>query len=225
MAANIDTYVVVRVPLRRYEGYVGLKRLQVEVGEVRRKEDNMARIPIATRESVPENQRAAFDQMAQRTGSVPQHGPGSVMIHVPEAGRLAGQLSNYLRNESSLPQKVQELAMLVTARELDCQHIWNSHAASGRRAGLSDALVDALRDKRDLPNPAPDEAAVVNYGREFFRTHHVSRGSFQAAQEQFGVQGLVELTILMGYYSLLAFNVNAFDTDLVPQRTEQILPV
>ena len=73
--------------------------------------------------------------------------------------------------------------------------------------------------------PAPDEAAVVNYGREFFRTHHVSRGSFQAAQEQFGVQGLVELTILMGYYGLLAFNVNAFDTDLVPQRTEQILPV
>ena len=147
------------------------------------------------------------------------------MIHVPEASLRATALNQYLRNESSLPLKILELAMLVTAREMDCQHIWNSHAAAGRRAGLSDALVDALRDKRDLPNPAPDAAAVVNYGREFFRTHHVSRGSFQAAQEQFGVQGLVELTILMGYYSLLAFNVNAFDTDLVPQRTEQILPV
>ena len=53
----------------------------------------MARIPIATRESVPENQRDAFDQMVQRTGSVPRNGPGSVMIHVPEAQRLAGQLS------------------------------------------------------------------------------------------------------------------------------------
>ena len=185
----------------------------------------MARIPIATRDSVPENQRDAFDQMVGRTGSVPRNGPGSVMIHVPEAQRLAGQLSNYLRNESTLPQKVQELAMLVTARELDSQHIWNSHAGSGRRAGLSDALVDALRDKRELPNPSPEEAAVVNYGQEFFRTHHVSRGSFQAAQEQFGVQGLVELTLLMGYYGLLAFNTNAFDTDLVPERTEQILPV
>ncbi len=148
----------------------------------------MARIPSATRESVPENQRAAFDEMVQRTGTVPRNGPGCVMIHVPEAQRLAGQLSNYLRNESSLSQKIQELAMLVTARELDSQHIWNSHAGSGRRAGLSDALVDALRDKRDLPNPAPDEAAVVSYGQEFFRTHHVSRGSFQAAQEQFGTQ-------------------------------------
>ena len=71
----------------------------------------------------------------------------------------------------------------------------------------------------------PACASVVNYGREFFRTHHVSRGSFQAAQEQFGVQGLVELTILMGYYGLLAFNCNAFDTDLVPERAELILPV
>ena len=185
----------------------------------------MARIPIATRESVPENQRAAFDEVVGRTGSVPRHGPGSVMVHVPEAGRLANQLSNYLRSESSLPLKVQELAMLVTARELDCQHIWNAHAGSGRRAGLNDALVDALRDKRDLPSVAPDEAAVVNYGQEFFRTHHVSRGAFQAAQEQLGVQGLVELTILMGYYGLLAFNCNAFDTDLLPERTEPLLAV
>ena len=185
----------------------------------------MARLPIATRESVPENQQAAFDEMVQRTGSVPRHGPGSVMVHVPEAGQAANQLSNYLRNESSLPQKIQELAMLVTARELDCQHIWNAHAGSGRRAGLSDALVDALRDKRDLPDPAADEAAVVKYGQEWFRTHHVSRGAFQAAQEQFGSQGLVELTMLMGYYALLAFNCNAFDTDLLPERTEPLLPV
>ncbi len=185
----------------------------------------MARIPIATRESVPEEQRAAFDETVRGGASVPRHGPGSVMIHVPEANRRATQLNNYLRNESSLPKKVQELAMLVTARELDCQHIWNSHATSGRRAGLRDALVDALRDKRELPAMAPEEAAVVNYGREFFRTHRVSRGAFQAALEQFGVRGLTELTMLMGYYGMLAFNVNAFDTDLVPQRTEPLLSV
>jgi 4-carboxymuconolactone decarboxylase len=63
--------------------------------------------------------------------------------------KRAGELSSYLRQESTLSSKIQELAMLVTARERDCQFIWNVHAASGRRAGLSDALVDALRDKRD----------------------------------------------------------------------------
>jgi 4-carboxymuconolactone decarboxylase len=147
------------------------------------------------------------------------------MIHVPEAHRRATALNDYLRNECSLPVKVQELAMLVTAREMDCQHIWNAHAGSGRKAGLRADIVDALRDRKELVDLAPDEAAAVNYGREFFRTHHVSRGAFQAALEQFGQQGLVELTLLMGNYSLLAFAVNAFDTDLPSERTEPLLAI
>jgi hypothetical protein len=72
----------------------------------------MARLPIATRESVPEAQRALFDELVQRMGAVPRYGPGSVMIHVPEAHRWATGLNDYLRNQSSLPRKVQELAML-----------------------------------------------------------------------------------------------------------------
>ena len=115
--------------------------------------------------------------------------------------------------------------MLVTARALDCQHIWNAHAGSARRAGVPDALVDALRDRRALPTLAPDEAAVVHYGREFFETHGVSRGAFQAALEQFGRQGVVELSLIMGNYSLLALLINAFDTDLPPDGTEPLLPV
>ena len=185
----------------------------------------MARLPIATRESVPQDQQQAFDEIVQRLGSVPQFGPGSVMIHVPQASGWATGLNDYLRNHSSLPKKVQELAMLVTAREMDCQHIWNAHAGSARSAGVPDGLVDALRDRRELTALAPDEEAVVNLGREFFRTHKVSRGAFQAALEQFGVRGVVELTLTMGNYSMLSFAINAFDTDLPPNRTEPLLPI
>jgi len=185
----------------------------------------MARLPAATRDSVPETQRDIFDEMVKQLGSVPRHGPGSVMIHVPKAHRWATGLNHYLRDESSLPKKVQELAMLVTARELDCQHIWNAHAASARKAGVPGALVDALRDRKELPQLAADEAAVVNYGREFFRTHRVSRGAFQSALEQFGRQGVVELGLVLGNYSLLALMINTFDTDLPSERAEPLLPV
>jgi 4-carboxymuconolactone decarboxylase len=147
------------------------------------------------------------------------------MIHVPNAHRLVNAVNKYLRSESSLPKKLQELAMLVTARELDCQHIWNAHAASARQAGVRNEIVDALRDRKELPGLAADEAAVVHYGREFFRTHRVSRGAFQAALEQFGRQGVVELSLIMGNYSLLALLINSFDTDLPPERTEPLLPV
>jgi 4-carboxymuconolactone decarboxylase len=185
----------------------------------------VARLPLATSESVPEAQRAIFDEIVQGLGSVPRYGPGSVMVHVPQAHRWVNGLNRYLRNESSLPKKIQELAMLVTARELDCQHIWNSHAASARQAGVSGELVNALRERKELPALPADETAVVQYGREFFRTHRVSRGAWQAGLEQFGRQGLIELSMIMGSYSLLALCINAFDTDLPPDRTEPLLPV
>ena len=185
----------------------------------------MARLPLATRESVPESQRAIFDEMVQGLGSVPRYGPGSVMIHVPKAHQWATLLNHYLREESSLTKKIQELAMLVTARELDCQHIWNAHAGSARKAGVRGEIVDALRERKELPALGADEAAVVHYGREFFRTRRVSRGAFQAALEQFGRQGVVELKLVMGNYSLLALLINSFDTDLPPERTEPLLPV
>ena len=187
----------------------------------------MARLPGVTREQFPQALQASFDEVVASRGGGPVvvSGPTSILINSPEMARRAVQLSSYLRNESTLPKKLQELAMLTTARGMDCQYIWNAHAASGRRAGLSDALVDALRDRKPLPEMPADEAAVVNYGMEFFKTHQVAQATFQAAQDQLGSQGLVELTGLMGYYSLLAFSANAFQIDLPDQRTEAVLPV
>ena len=86
-------------------------------------------------------------------------------------------------------------------------------------------MVDALRDRKELPALALDEAAVINYGREFYRTHRVSRGAFQSAIEQFGKQGLIELTLTMGNYALIAIAVNSFDSELPANRTEPVLPV
>jgi 4-carboxymuconolactone decarboxylase len=185
----------------------------------------MARLPLATRESVPEDQRDRFDQLVQGYGSVPRFGPSSVMIHVPKVHQLLNAVNLYLRNESSLPKKLQELAMLVTARELDCQYVWNAHAASARASGVSDAIVDALRDRKELPKLADDENVVVRYGQEFFRTHRVSRGVFQSALEQLETRGVVELGLIFGNYSLIAVLVNSLDVDLPPDRTEALLPV
>ncbi len=182
----------------------------------------MARIPPATRESVPQAQRGQFDNY---TGAATR-GPLATMMNVPEMLLRGEHLRSYLRgDECSLSLQTRELAMLVTARELDCQYIWNVHSAAGRRLGLRDALVDNLRDQIELTELSPGEAAVVDYGREFFRTHRVSQATFDAALIQFGVQGITELTNLMGYYALLAFNVNAFEVGLPENSTEKPLPV
>ena len=186
----------------------------------------MPRFPIASRDAVPPEQTDAFDAIVSaRGGDVPELGPVAVQLHVPEIAQRGEVLRDYLRDGgSSLPRNVQELAMLTTAREMDCQFIWHAHAAAGRRYGLSDALVDSLRDKKDLPELSAAESAVINYGREFFRTRRVSQATFDAALSEFGERGLIELTNLMGYYSVLAFNINAFE-QLPPASDEPFLPV
>ena len=181
----------------------------------------MARTPAVTRESVQEREREAFDAFVAARGEIPATGPGSVMLNAPEVAQRALGLAAYLRTETSLSPRIRELAMLLAARENDCQFIWNAHAPPARR----DELVDALRDRKELPNPADNELAVVNYGREFFRTRRVSQESFDAVVAHFGVNGATELTTLMGCYAMLAFNVNAFGVELPDDRTEEALPI
>ena len=120
----------------------------------------MVRIAAATQDTVPQDQRAAFQEIVQERGVAPDHGPTSITINVPEMAKRLTHVVHYIWRESSLPSKIQELAMLVTARENDCQYIWNAHAASGRKAGIPDETVDRLRDRQELTGMAPDEAAV-----------------------------------------------------------------
>ena len=184
----------------------------------------MPRLPQPTRESVKEELRDIFDEVSAGPGGTGT-GPMSILKNSPELARRAIPLLNYLRNEASLPQHVRELALLTTARALDCQYIWNAHAALGREAGLSNNLVDSIRDKRPLPRLSAEEAAVVNCGTEFSATHRVSENTFDAMMNLFGVQGLVELTSLMGYYAMLAFNANTVDLGLPQDTAEPPLPV
>ncbi|MGH8057615.1 MAG: carboxymuconolactone decarboxylase family protein [Candidatus Entotheonellia bacterium] len=109
----------------------------------------MAGIPPVTRDRVREDLRRIFGEVSSGPGGVGT-GPMSVLKYSPEMSRRAIPLFNYVRNESSLPQKVRELAMLTTARATGCPYIWNAHAALGRRAGLRDDVVDALRDRKPL---------------------------------------------------------------------------
>lgn len=186
----------------------------------------MARVPSATRESVPENQKVAFDELIkQRGGIIPAGGPVPVLLNAPEITLRVRALDQYLTSETSLAPRIHKLGLLVTARENNCQFIWNAQAPRARAAGLSDDIIDALRDGKDLPGLASDEAAVVNYGRELFRTRLVSQTTFDAAVAELGVLGLIELTSLMGCYSLLSFHINAFGVELPEDLTEKVLPI
>jgi 4-carboxymuconolactone decarboxylase len=184
----------------------------------------MPRIPPVTRQRVKPELQDIFDQVSSGPGGVGT-GPMSILKHSPELARRAIPLFEYVRNESSVPHRLRELAMLVTARAMDCPYIWDRHAPIARQAGLSDALVDALRDKRPLPPLSADETAVLNYSTSLLQHRRVDPKTFQTVLDLLGAQGLVELTTLIGFYAMLALNANAVELALPQHVTEPPLPV
>ena len=186
----------------------------------------MTRLPDVTRDALPQQLHAAFDELvAANDGKVPSGGPAGVTINSPEMVLRRRPLSNYLRFETEIPDRILELAMLTAARCLDCPYVWNAHAPAARRAGVSDALIDALRERQPLPAIGADESAVVQFGMELFKTHRVSEETFAAALGQFGARQLVDLTAVMGYYAQTAFFLNAFAVELPDRKGEPQLPV
>jgi len=183
------------------------------------------RIPIITREEVAPEHLAAYDEIAGIRGVPPVVGPSSVMVHSPEMAVRANRLSEYLGNSDELPEHVKRLAALISARSMDSQYVWNAQAANSRKAGLSDALIDAIRDKTPLPEMSAEESALVKYGMELTSTNQVSEETFAAARDQLGVKGLVEFTTTMGYYRLISMNANACTIDLPDKVTEPLLPI
>lgn len=185
----------------------------------------MARIPFVTRDQLPAEEVGAYDEFMKNRGDRPNVGPYALLLHMPEMARRLEALRTYLRDQASLPQKLQELVMITVAREMDCAFIWYAHAATARQAGVRDEIVDAIREQRDLTNPVPDELTVVEFTRELLRHRKVSQGTFEAASSRFGQRGVMTLTNLVACYAVLAYNMNTYELEAPKHPTEPALPI
>ncbi len=183
----------------------------------------MARIPLVTRDQVVEKEQPAYDGFMLSRAGRPNIGPYSLLLHMPEMARRLEALRTYLRDEASLPPKLQELVMISVAREMSCAFIWYAHAAAARQTGVRGEIVDAIRERRPLANLDPDEQAVVDFTRELLQTRKVSRATFEAATTRLGRRGTLTLTNLIACYAVLAYNMNAYELEAPAHATEKPL--
>ena len=171
--------------------------------------DHEPRVPfIDERDQLPAEGRSHYDALTESRGEI--QGPFGVLLHSPELAGRVGRLGAYARFESTLPDSDRELGVLTTARAFDCAFEWAVHAPIAREAGVTEATLEAVIE-RGLDQLGDREASIVRYGQELFGDHAVSRGTYDAAESEFGTEGLVELTATMGYYAMLACVLNGFD--------------
>ena len=136
------------------------------------------------------------------------NGPFNVTLRSPEMGDQAQKLGARLRFHSSLPNRLNELAILVTARFWAAQYEWYAHRRRALAEGLSPAIIDAIAAGRRPTSMQPDEVAVYNFASEFYATKQVSDATFKAVVDKFGERGAVDLTGVMGYYCFVSMMLN-----------------
>ncbi len=184
----------------------------------------MSRLPEVNRDAVPQELRAAFDELISASGGEVPLGPGSVAAMSPEMALRRRPMSNYVRWELKLSQSVQEVVILATARAMDCRYVWNAHAPMARRVGISDELIDAIRDRAPLPSVTAEESAALGLVTGMLENHDVPDEVFSAVMGQFGLQNTIDLIALIGQYVTNAGFIDSFKLEL-PETSEPLLPV
>ena len=174
--------------------------------------------PIAQRDQVPEEHRPTFDAVTEGRGHV--RGPFSILMHSPVLCRRHLDVGTHLRSSSRVKPDARELAIIATAREKDCPYVWAAHAPAARKAGISDAAVAAVRDRRDLTDLPSTERDAVDYVRQLLRNNEVSQPLFDRLRSQYGVPWLVELTCLIGHYGIVTAILNAFEVAPAPDAEQ-----
>src|SRR6202142_949643 len=164
------------------------------------------RLPLPRREELSPEAHHAYDRIAAPgSGNLRGlRGPGGIQLHSPELSRHARPLNRYLRFDSGLGGRVRELAILVTARELDSQFEWAAHEAEARREGLVPELIDIVRHRRDLTGLDAADPIIIPLGREVFGARRVSPQTYASALALLGRRKLVDLVALMGNYAATA---------------------
>lgn len=177
----------------------------------------MARLSMVQREQLPEDQRRFHDAVKAIRGR-PISGPFITLLNSsPDLAARFAHLGHYFHargqaDESSLSLRVRTFTAIILSRALDATYEWSAWVGWAVKAGVPQATVDAIRERRAPENLTPEDALVLDFCTQLLTgNHRVSDATYKAALEHFGAQGLVELVATLGYFAMIAFPLNAFE--------------
>ena len=145
------------------------------------------------------------------------------LLRSPELCTHAQRMGEYLRYRSAIGLRLSELAILVTASFWEQQVEWAIHAPIAVREGIAATAVGAIAERRQPAFTRADEQTVYEVSRQLLDNKHVDDATWAAACAQLGEQGVVDLTGIVGYYTMLSIVMNGAQTP-PPRGCEMRLP-
>jgi 4-carboxymuconolactone decarboxylase len=165
--------------------------------------EDAPRFPQPTMEQLnPEQQAVAAEVLKQSSAGL--GGPYGMLIKSPELLKRYLLMTDYLRQKTSLPHRLNEMAILLEARLWDAQYEWWAHEPLARKAGLSDAIIEDIRAGKRPRSMQPDEAIVYDVVTELLNKRQLSDDTFGKAKQILGEQQVVDLVAVTGFYVMVS---------------------
>lgn len=174
------------------------------------------RYPEFRREELTPEQQTVFDAIGgPRGGAVPT--PFHILLESPTLASLTQALGAFCRYRTGFSPRLSELMVLTTASYWRAEYEFATHAPEARKAGVPDSVIAALEAGRTPEIDDPDSKLVYEFAHAFFETRDVPDALFAQAVERFGRRRVVEMTGVLGYYSMLAMLLRIYR---VPAKTK-----
>jgi 4-carboxymuconolactone decarboxylase len=183
-------------------------------------QDRMPEIP--PEKMTPEQKKAAEEFLATR--HTPVFGPFVPLLRSPQVMLKFKEFGDYLRYKSTLPPKLNEFVILITARQWTQNYEWATHAPIALKAGLNPEIVKAVADGRRPAGMSEDEDMVYEFSIELHRNQGVSDATYQRALARFGEQTVMDMIGVNGYYTALAMVLNTARTPLPKGSSPELVP-
>ena len=189
--------------------------------------ESLCRLPLVKRAELDEQGKKFYDTVTgpESRTLVGLQGPSGIWLHSPALGERERAVNQYLRFETTLERRLTELAILVTARELDSQFEWTAHEPVALREGLAPEIIDVVKHQKPIAGLGTKERLIIGLGRTLLRARRVDPETFAHAVKEFGARGVVELVALMGNYAATAMILTMVDQQLHPDRVPLLPPV
>ncbi len=158
--------------------------------------------------------RLAKEIGGTRGGGLAVNGPWGLLLRNPALCERGAAFGTMLRDATSVPKRLSELAIAMVARYWRAQFEWYAHAPHALKAGVSSEVIEAIRERRRPVFDKKDEEATYNFFTELLETRKVSDATYKALLAEVSAEVAIELTTIAGFYATVAMLIIAFEVDL-----------
>ena len=182
----------------------------------------MVRVPYVSREELDADGQKIYDRIREDRGTEEVGLQFRALLNSPQSAGHLTSLGASLRFQSSMPENLKELAIILVAREWDSDIEWTGHSILAAKAGVSDGSIEAIRTHKTNDGLTKDEMVVSKFVHEMIRDKKVSDGTYADAEKLVGQRGVVDLTLTVSYYSALALAQIALQLEMGPGRVSTL---